>query len=330
MDKIKRNILLISILFVVLIFSAINTFNLINKRNYKKPVVYLVLKTINPNIEFWESVKKGAELASVEFEVDVIVEGAIDETNVEVQGEILEEIIEKKPKAVVLAVADYQRIHSVAEKIIQEGITLVTIDSDVKTDYKHSFVATNNTQAAKKAGKEMARILGGKGQVAVMSHFYASTTAKEREEGFREEMENYEDIKVIDKTWNCNSDVNIAYQETLSILEEYPNVDGIFGSNEMAINGISKAINDKGLAHKIKLIGFDSNPEIVQLIEEDVINAVMVQRPFNMGYIGIKKAVEETKDRRKPKEFIDTGCVLITKENIYEPENQKLIFPFSK
>ena len=330
MDKIKRNILLISILFVVLIFSAINTLNLINERNYKKPVVYLVLKTINPNIEFWESVKKGAELASVEFEVDVIVEGAIDETNVEVQDEILEEIIKKKPKAIVLAVTDYKKIQPVAEKILEEGITLVTIDSDVKTDYKHSFVATNNTLAAKKAGKEMARILGEKGQVAVMTHFYASTTAKEREQGFRQELESYKDIKVIDKTWYCNSDVNLAYQKTLSILKEHPEVNGIFGSNEVAILGIAKAISDKGLSNKIKLIGFDSNPEVVQLIEEDVIDAVMVQRPFNMGYIGIKKAVEETKDRRKQKEFIDTGCVLITKENVYEPENQKLIFPFSK
>lgn len=330
MDEIKKNIILISILFVVLIFSAINTFNLINERNYKKPVVYLVLKTINPNIEFWESVKKGAELASVEFEVDVIVEGGIDETNVEVQDEILEEIVKKNPKAVVLAVTDYQKIQPVAEKILEAGITLVTIDSDVKTDNKHSFVATNNTLAAKKAGEQMAKILGENGEVAVMTHFYASTTAKDREQGFRQELEGYKDIKVIDKTWYCNSDVNLAYQETLSILKEHPEVNGIFGSNEVAILGIAKAIKDKGLSNKIKLIGFDSNPEVVQLMEEDVINAVMVQRPFNMGYIGVKKAVEETRDTKKQKEFIDTGCVLITKENIYEPENQKLIFPFSK
>ncbi|MBC7959951.1 MAG: substrate-binding domain-containing protein, partial [Vallitaleaceae bacterium] len=148
--------------------------------------------------------------------------------------------------------------------------------------------------------------------------------------GFIEGLEKYPNIHILDETWDCNSDVDLAYKKTLEILVKYPDVTGIFGSNEVSILGVARAIKDSELTGKIKLIGFDSNEEVVKLIEEGVIEATMVQRPFNMGYMGVKKAIEEYYNKKNVSEFIDTGYVVITKDNIYEPENQKLIFPFKK
>lgn len=322
-------ILLISSIFVTLLFLIGYTLNEIDNSKSVKPVVYMVMKSMDQNINFWNTVKEGAEIAGMELEVEVISIGPANETDIESQQQILTDILEKKPAAVVLAAVDYERIQTFAESIMDAGITLVTVDSDVKTDYPHIFVATNNIDAAKMAGARFGEILEGKGKIAVMTHFFASTTAYDRQSGVIEQLKQYPGIEVIDETWDCNSDIDIAYEKALEIIKKYPDVTGIFGSNEASLLGVARAIDDLGLGGKIKIVGFDSNEEVVQLIENGVIDATMVQRPFNMGYMGVKKAIEETNKKSNVDEFIDTGYVLITKDNIYEPENQKLIFPFT-
>lgn len=323
-------VLLTSTIFVALIFSIIYTLNAIDADKTVKPVVYMVMKSTDQNIAFWNTVKEGAEIAGMELEVEVISTGPNKETDIEDQERILMEILEVKPQAVVLAAVDYEKIQPYAEKIIEAGITLVTVDSDVKTNYPHIFVATNNIEAAKVAGTQMGQALKSVGKVAIMTHFFASTTAYDRQSGFIEQVKQYPGIEIIDETWDCHSDLDTAYNKTLEILEKYPDVTGIFCSNEVSLVGVARAIKDQGLSGKIQIIGFDSNEEVVQLIEEGVVNATMLQRPFNMGYMGVKKAIEESNNKKNANEFVDTGYVLITKDNIYEPENQKLIFPFIK
>lgn len=323
-------ILLISSVFVILGFSIIYTLNAIDDVKSVKPVVYMVMKSIDQNIDFWSAVKEGAEIAGMELEVEVISIGPENETDISSQQKIMMDILKARPQAVVFAAVDYEKMQPYAEKIMDAGITLVTVDSDVKTNYPHIFVATNNIEAAKMAGVQMGKALEGKGKVAIMTQFFASTTAYDRQSGFIEQIKQYPNIEVIGETWDCNSDMDIAYKKTLEILEKYPDVTGIFGSNESSLLGVARAIKDLGLDGKISLIGFDSNEEVVGLIEEGVIDATIVQRPFNMGYMGVKRAIEESNVKTNTNEIIDTGYVLITKDNIYEPENQKLIFPFSK
>lgn len=331
MHKSKMSIiLLISCIFVTLVFLIIYTLNAIEVDKSVKPVVYMVMKSTDQNVAFWSAVKEGAQIAGMELEVEVIATGPPKETDIESQQKILIDILEARPQAVVLAAVDYEKMQPFAEKIMDAGITFVTIDSDVKTDYPHIFVATNNIEAAKGAGKQMEESLGGKGKVAIMTHFFASTTAYDRSKGFSDQIKQYPGIEVIDETWDCNSDIDLAYTKALEIIEKYPDVAGIFCSNEVSLIGVARAIKDQDLGGKIKIIGFDSNEEVVQLIEQGVIDATMVQRPFNMGYMGVKKAIEEANSKRNVSEFVDTGYVLIEKDNIYEPENQKLIFPFAK
>jgi ribose transport system substrate-binding protein len=74
-------------------------------------------------------------------------------------------------------------------------------------------------------------------------------------------------------------------------------------------------------------VGFDNPLGRINLIEEGIIAAVVIQKPFNMGYLAVRAARDTVENRNLPP-FIDTGSVLITAENLYEPENQKLLFPF--
>jgi len=93
--------------------------------------------------------------------------------------------------------------------------------------------------------------------------------------------------------------------------------------------GAAQAILDAGMAGKIRLLGFDNSLAEIQFIEQGVIDATVVQKPFNMGYLAVRAALDAVE--KKPRiPFIDTGSVLITASNLYLPENQKLLFPFSE
>src|SRR5690606_31267874 len=121
------------------------------------------------------------------------------------------------------------------------------------------------------------------------------TTAIERDIGFREAIKLYPEIEVLEETYYSNGIEKNAYKETLKLLEEHSDIRGIFGTNEKTVMGIAKAIEEKGLKDQISLFGFDGNNEEVYYMEEDILSAVVVQRPFNMGYLGVKTVVEEAR-----------------------------------
>ena len=99
--------------------------------------------------------------------------------------------------------------------------------------------------------------------------------------------------------------------------------------NEVSTVGAAQALLDAGQAGKVRLLGFDSSLAEIKFIEQGVLAATVVQKPFNMGYLAIRAALDAVE--KKPRiRFIDTGSVLITAANLYLPENQKLLFPFTE
>jgi ribose transport system substrate-binding protein len=86
---------------------------------------------------------------------------------------------------------------------------------------------------------------------------------------------------------------------------------------------------DAGLAGRVKLLGFDSSLEEIKFIERGVLDATVIQKPFAMGYLAVRAALNAI-NKIPQARFIDTGSVLITADNLYLPENQKLLFPFAE
>lgn len=308
------------ILFVFIIMSL--DFN--NKVASKE--VYLISKSKDPRFEYWQNVKEGAEISAQELGVELIFEGAINEIDVDEQIRLIEKAIEKKPLGIVIAPSDYKRLVPVVEKAIDQGINCVLIDCFIDTDYDISLIGTDNIKGAKIIADEMAKSINMKGKVAIMGHVEGTTTAMERDKGFREAIRRYPDITVVEKTWYSDGIEGKAYREALDILNKHKDINGIFGTNEKTVMGIARAIEERGLKDQISLFGFDGNYEEVYYMEKDILSAVVVQRPFNMGYLGIKTVVEEARNGQKP-QYIDTGCKLITKDNLFTPENNKLLFP---
>jgi ribose transport system substrate-binding protein len=313
---------------IVLLGSYIILFFAGTPAKQEPPRITAVLKTIDSNMEFWEVVKSGMRTAATEFSVPLEIFGPWAESDIEGQIKIMETVIRDKPTVIILSATDYTALIPSVEAADKAGILVVTLDSGIDSDLPRTFVATNSVEAAEKLGMHLPTLLEPGRSVAIINHVPGATTAIEREEGVRRALENDGRYPILG-TWFTNNFQENAYTITLELLDTYPDLGAILAMNEVSTVGAAQALLDAGQAGKVRLLGFDSSLAEIKFIEQGVLDATVVQKPFNMGYLAVRAALDAVE--KKPRiRFIDTGSVLITAANLYFPENQKLLFPFSE
>jgi ribose transport system substrate-binding protein len=289
--------------------------------------VEIVLKSIQTDpMDFWDVAMRGIAEASREFGVEVHLSGPRFEREINRQIRIVKQVVETRPPLIILAASDYRRLAEPLERAEELGIPVITFDSGVDSTVPVSFIATDNIEAGYKAGREMKRLIDGadRKQIAIVSHIRETATAIDREAGVRQALEGENIIG----TWFCDVDEDIAYRITTELLTN-PQLGGIVALNEVATLGVARAIDDRNARDKVLVVGFDNAVRELSYLEQGVIKATVVQRPYNMGYLVVKTAAACLRGE-KVAPFIDTGSILITKENMFQREYQELLFPFTE
>jgi ribose transport system substrate-binding protein len=213
------------------------------------------------------------------------------------------------------------------------GIPVVIIDSGLKSNDYTSFVATDNYIGGRKGGEQLAKILGGKGKVIMLRYQEGSASTMNREQGFLDELkEKYPDIEVVSSNQYGGATTESSYEASESLLSPLRKpdggltVDGIFCPNESTAFGMLRALEDSGLAGKVKYVGFDSSDRLVLALQKGYIHGLVLQDPINMGYLGVKTIVAYLRGEKVEKR-IDTGSSVATPENMNEPKIKNLLEP---
>lgn len=275
--------------------------------------------------QFWLTVKAGAEAAGAEFNANIIWQGPAKEVEVEKQINIIEDLISRKVDALVMAACDENALIGVIKKAMDAGIPVVTIDSGVKSDLPVSFVATDNVAGAKAAARELARLIGNEGDVALIPFVPGAATSELREQGFKEGITEFPNIKLI-ATLYSQSDAAQGMSVMQDIMTSNANLKGAFVANEPGCIGAAQAVKAAGKSGQVKLVAFDASEDEIALLKDGTVQALVVQNPFQMGYQGVKAAVDQLGGKPIEKR-IDTGVKVITLENFNEPDVQKLLYP---
>lgn len=286
--------------------------------------IALVLKTQND--DYWKSVRRGANVAAKEFNVKVDFMAPDDENDINGQINLVNQAIERSSDAIILAPIDYNKLEKVTEKAIHKNIPVVAIDSKVNTSEISSFIATDNLNAGRRAGEKLVEIVGKNSRVAIVNLDKNIVNAKEREEGLEDVLSKYPQIRVMAKEYDF-SGIKGAAQITKEIIGTNGVIDGIIALNSTCSIGVAQSIDEMGLAGKVKVVAFDSTTEEIEFLEKGIIQATVTQSPFSMGYLGVKYTVLKLQGKKIPK-YIDTGLAVIDGDNMYLPENQKILFPF--
>src|SRR2546421_12367997 len=284
--------------------------------------------------EFWKSINAGAVKAQQEInghgcKLDIIWKGPLREDDRDQQIQVVENFMTRHVSAIVLAPLDSQALVRPVHRSIQAKVPVVIMDSDLKSDEYVSFVATDNYKGGRLAGEEMGRLLGGKGNVVLLRYAVGSASTEAREAGFLDALRtNYPNIKLISSDQHAGATRELAYQASQNLLNRYGReVNGIFCPCEPPTIAMTKALRDLGLAGgKVKMVGFDAGSQSVLDMKNGDVQGLVVQNPLLMGYLGVVTAVKFLQGD-KPEKRIDTGVVLVTPENMNEPQIKDLLHP---
>ena len=286
--------------------------------------VALILKTSVETAEFWEQILDGMEDAAKEFKVSLRVDGTSAETEIDEQISVMEDVIASKPDVIILVAADYDRLVPAVESAADAGIPVITMDSDVNTDARLCCVASDNFEIGRSMGDEMIRRIS-EGYVAILSHSSVSTSGIDRASGAKAAL----DESTLDVTgiYNCDNDVAVAKAIVSTLLESDQPPSGIICTNEVCNLAVAELLVEQDRVGDVIVVGCDNSQQQIQYLEQNVIQAIVIQQPFTMGYEAVRQAVKAVAGEEVPAFFPIPG-VNITQENMYEIENQKLLFPF--
>lgn len=322
----KKPVFLAVLLVIVIGFIVVYSVEMLRITKQRKFEIAVVLKSNNIRSDYWQMVSTGVKAAAKEFDVNIDITGPLSESDTAGQIRNVDEALEKKPDAIILAATDYDRLTPAAQKIKESGTKLILIDSPIHTHIEASLIATDNTEAGRKAGMILAGGRNGKlYKVMTLSSGTGSIAEKERKDGFKEAVADFPGIEYAGN-YEFNGTEDAAYDLVKNLLSMYPDIQGIAGLNESATLGAARAVKEKQWIDKVKIVGFDSSIYQIKLLEEGIIQATVVQKPFNMGYLSVETAVQALNGIKvNPKVNID--AIVITKENMYTQENQELLFP---
>lgn len=293
------------------------------------PNIIYVYKDTSGDIEFWRMVTEGIRAGAEELGFDYSIIGPSGEWDVEGNIKAVNRAIALQPDAIVLVATDYERLESSARRVTEAGILLLTLDSDVAGDVSRCFIGTDNYEIGLQMGEEMLRCIPNGGKVAIVSHMANSHTAIERVRGIASAVGRLPQYEALEPVY-CDNLASRARELTLETVGRYPDLAGIAATNEPAAIGVSEALVELGLQDQVAVISCDHASRQIAYLEQGVIDATIVQKPFNMGYFSVKLTADLLKkpDNLSVPKVFRTGYEVIDHDNYFTPENQKLLFPF--
>ncbi|MFV0351069.1 MAG: substrate-binding domain-containing protein [Oscillospiraceae bacterium] len=296
------------------------------KDSSKTYSIQVVLKARNASPDFWRIVEQGIDVAAEECDIEYEVNGPPAEIDIDTQIQMVRNAIAKKPDAIILAASDYEKLVPVCKEAFEAGIPVIMLDSNVNYDKAVTLVSTDNYEIGRKLADLLGNYIGEDDRFGVVGHFPYTTTAVGRSTGLLENTPN-SDERLVALEY-CDGKVEIAKEKATKMLLENPDIKAMVGLNEASSLGIAYALTELGLEGQIPLIACDSSTAQIKYMENGTVPACVVQNPFNMGYLSMQAAVQHLQGKSLP-DFIDTASVIVTREEMYKPEYQKLLFPFT-
>lgn len=280
--------------------------------------------------EFWLSVFAGAEAAATEYNLKLSISGPETEEDYESQNRMVAEAVAAGAEALVFSAIDYENNASAIDDAARAGVKIVAIDSSVASDMVSTYIGTDNYAAGQMAAQAALDRVEGELVVGIVNYDISSANGQERERGavaLLNESGRAEVVAVI----NTLAEAGQARDDTADMLAEHPEINVLLAFNEPTSVGAAEAVSELGLSESVFLVGFDSNVATVDGLQEGSVDALVVQNPYAMGYLGVESAYKLLSGQGDSLEStVDTSTQVVDRENIFTMDSQKALFAFEQ
>ncbi|MFR6514426.1 MAG: substrate-binding domain-containing protein [Ruminococcus sp.] len=325
-----------------------------------EPGTYISIIGKDDSSSYWTNVKKGVMQAADDLNKELGYKGSdkikvtynapAKSEDIDEQVNILDEELSRYPDAVGIASIDSAACSVQFDLATANGIPVISLDSGNEYKGIQCIVKTDNEDAARTGAYKLANEIGDEGQVILVVHDSNSETAKERAKSFEEEIKNnypsvsivetiycdkLDDLKkkiAVEKDPNMSEDLQKAAVEKMTddevmqyYLKKYPDLKGVFGTNESSTIFALEALQKTELAGKVALVGFDISEEQTAAMKNGEISGLVVQNPFGMGYASVVAAAR-TVLQSGNEAVVDTGYIWVTKDNLEDESIQNMLY----
>ena len=278
---------------------------------------------------FWKSVFAGAGAAATEYNINVSFDGPAAEEDYETQNEMVRRAMDDGVDVIIFSAVDYNANAEIIDQAAQRGIKIIVIDSDVNSSQVSCRIGTNNLQAGIKAAEAALATDDEELYIGIVNYDVNSANGQQRELGVRQTVEQDPRVKNI-TTINVLSTTEDARAGAKEMLLSDSRINVVVTFNEWTSLGVGWAIRDLNRADRIQVVAFDSNVVSVGMLETGEVDALIVQNPYAMGYLGVETAANLMNGQTGGPSVVDTATTIVTRENMYEPESQKILFSFEE
>ena len=280
--------------------------------------------------EFWLSVFAGAEAAATEYNLKLTITGPETEEDYEAQNRMVADAVAAGAEALVFSAIDYENNASAIDDAARAGVKIVAIDSSVASEMVSTYIGTDNYAAGRMAAQAALERVEGELTVGIVNYDISSANGQEREHGavdLLQESGRAEVAAVI----NTLAEAGQAKEDTEAMLAEHPEINVLLAFNEPTSVGAAEAVSALGLSESVFLVGFDSNVVTVDGLQEGSVDALVVQNPYAMGYLGVESAYKLLAGQGDSLEkTVDTSTQVVDRENIFTMDSQNALFAFEQ
>jgi len=288
--------------------------------------VWFVAKSTDT--QFWLSAFAGANAAKSEYNVDLTVVGPETEEDYAKQNAYIAQAVEEGADAIVFSAISYSGNAAAIDAAADAGVKIVVIDSDVDSGKVSARIGTDNLQAGRMTGAAALDTDESALYVGIVNFDLGSRNGQEREQGLRETLS--QDPRVLGVyTVNVAATPDAARTGVEILLNDHPEINVLVGLNEPLAVGTARAVSGAGLSGAVRVIGFDTNLECVEQLQNGTVSALIAQNPYAMGYLGVECAWKLLEGESfDPDVWLDTATTIVTRENMFSPESQRALFSF--
>ena len=278
--------------------------------------------------EFWLSVFAGAEAAATEYNIELSITGPETEEDYETQNRMVADAVAAGAEALVFSAIDYENNAAAIDAAAESGVRIVAIDSNVDSSAVQTYIGTDNYAAGQMAAQAALDGVEEQLTVGIVNYDVSSANGQERERGAVDAFEQSGRARVA-AVINTLAEAARAQADTAAMLAEHPEINVLLAFNEPTSVGAADAVEGMGLAEDVFLVGFDSNVATIDGLQDGTVDALIVQNPYAMGYLGVESAYRLLSGQGgSPEATVDTSTRIVNRDNMFTMDSQKALFAF--
>jgi ribose transport system substrate-binding protein len=278
----------------------------------------------NLKVPYWKTVTAGFDQAAADYNVTAIVDGP-QEDDADAEADAFQKAAATKPAGILVSVLDANRMQSVIRSAVRSGVPVVTVDSDAEGSGRLYFIGTNNYEAGHLGAQRLLQLLHNKGNVVFFT-YPAQPNLAERLRGYQDTFNDHGSVKTVDVV-NIGPDTAIAFDKVREYVAKTgaDKVDAFVSLESVSAKDVADALDRQHVTDRT-VIGMDTSPDTVDLIQKGTVAATVAQKPWTMGYVGLKTLAhlhdDDSKDvgssgaQSRLPVFVDTGTAVVDKDNV--------------